>query len=221
MRIILLGPPGAGKGTQAQFIVEKYGITQISTGDMLRAAVKAQTDLGRQAKAVMDRGELVSDDLILGLVEARIAEADCIHGFLFDGFPRTLAQAEALRQHEVRIDCVIEIQCDAEEIVDRITGRLVHPASGRVYHQKYHPPKVAGQDDVTGEALVTRADDQEATVRERLRIYEEQTAPLTAYYQQWAEVEPRHAPRYCRIDGALALPQVREQIEACLDSVAA
>lgn len=221
MRIILLGPPGAGKGTQARLIAEKFGIPQISTGDMLRQAVKAKTDLGKQAKAVMDRGGLVSDELILGLVEERIAEADCIYGFLLDGFPRTLPQAEALRHHQVKIDLVIDLFCDLEEIVSRITGRLVHPASGRIYHHQYHPPKQPGVDDVTGEPLVTRPDDEEKTVRERLRVYEMQTAPLGSYYRRWAELRDPLAPRYQRIDGSRPLLEVRQSIEACLSSLVA
>lgn len=216
MRIILLGPPGAGKGTQAHYIVDKFGIVQISTGDMLRAAVKAQTPLGLLAKAVMDRGELVDDEIIIGLVKERVVKPDCKYGFLFDGFPRTLAQADALRHNNIAIDCVIEIRADEEAVVERITGRLVHPASGRVYHLKNNPPKQAGIDDVSGEPLVQRADDQEATVRERLRVYNEQTAPLVEYYQQWAQSGDESAPSYFGVDGNQAFEQVRNQIQSML-----
>ncbi len=216
MRIILLGPPGAGKGTQAQYIIENFGIVQISTGDMLRAAVKAQTPLGLQAKAVMDRGELVDDEIIIGLVKERIAQPDCQHGFLFDGFPRTIAQADALKQHGVGIDCVIEIQADEDAIVERITGRLVHPASGRVYHRTKNPPKQAGVDDVSGEPLVHRADDEEDTVRDRLRVYSEQTEPLVEYYKSWAKTGTEDAPAYYAVDGNAALEQVRGTIQQIL-----
>lgn len=213
MRIILLGPPGAGKGTQAHFIVENFGVVQISTGDMLRAAVKAQTPLGLQAKAVMDRGELVDDEIIIGLVEERIAQPDCQHGFLFDGFPRTLAQADALKQHGIPIDCVVEIRVDEEALVDRIVGRLVHPASGRVYHRTNNPPKQSGIDDVSGEPLVHRADDEEQTVRERVRVYREQTEPLVGYYSQWSDSGDAVAPRYYQVDGNQPLEVVRDQIK--------
>ncbi|MGL5408396.1 MAG: adenylate kinase, partial [Shewanella sp.] len=182
MRIILLGAPGAGKGTQAQFIMEQYGIPQISTGDMLRAAVKAGTPLGLEAKKVMDAGQLVSDDLIIGLVKERIAQDDCAKGFLLDGFPRTIPQADAMAANGISIDHVIEIDVPDEEIVKRMSGRRVHPGSGRVYHVVFNPPKVAGKDDVTGEDLAIRPDDEEATVRKRLGIYHEQTKPLVEYY---------------------------------------
>ncbi|MDF1796419.1 MAG: adenylate kinase [Coxiellaceae bacterium] len=215
MRIILLGPPGAGKGTQAQFIIENFGIVQISTGDMLRAAVKAETPLGLQAKAVMDRGELVDDEIMIGLVQERIAQPDCQQGFLFDGFPRTIAQADALKHHGVEIDCVIEIRADEEAIVGRITGRLVHPASGRVYHRSNNPPKQEGLDDVTGEPLVHRADDEEETIRERLRIYNEQTAPLVEYYKAWAQ-SSNDAPTYYAVDGNQSLEKVRDTIQQIL-----
>lgn len=216
MRVILLGPPGAGKGTQAQYIMDEFGIVQISTGDMLRAAVKAQTPLGLLAKAVMDRGELVDDEIIIGLVKERIAEPDCKPGFLFDGFPRTIAQADALKYNDVAIDAVIEIQVDEELLVDRVVGRLVHPASGRVYHVTNNPPKQAGVDDVTGEALIHRADDDEATIRERLKVYREQTAPLVDYYQQWANSGDEAAPRYVAVDGARDLNAVRDDILSSL-----
>lgn len=216
MRVILLGPPGAGKGTQAQYIMDEFGIVQISTGDMLRAAVKAQTPLGLLAKAVMDRGELVDDEIIIGLVKERIAEPDCKPGFLFDGFPRTIAQADALKHNDVAIDAVIEIKVDEELLVDRVVGRLVHPASGRVYHVTNNPPKQPGVDDVTGEALIHRADDDEATIRERLNVYRQQTAPLVDYYQQWAGSEDAAAPLYVAVDGARDLAAVRDDILSSL-----
>ena len=186
MRIILLGMPGAGKGTQARFLMEKYGIPQISTGDMLRAAVKAGTPLGVAAKKVMDAGGLVSDAIILGLVEERIKEPDCANGFLFDGFPRTLAQADALKAKAIPLDCVVEIDVDDEEIIKRMSGRRVHLASGRTYHMIFNPPKKVGEDDVTGEPLIQRDDDTEETVRQRLKVYHEQTEPLIKYYSTWA-----------------------------------
>ena len=199
MRVILLGAPGAGKGTQAGFITKKFGIPQISTGDMLRAAVKAGTELGLQAKSVMDSGGLVSDDLIINLVKERIAQADCANGFLFDGFPRTIPQAEALVKNGVELDHVIEIAVDDEEIVQRIAGRRVHEASGRVYHTIYNPPKVEGKDDVTGEELIQRKDDTEETVRHRLSVYHSQTKPLVAFYQNLAETQGK--PKYSHIEG--------------------
>lgn len=201
MRLILLGAPGAGKGTQATFICQKYGIPQISTGDMLRAAVKAGTPLGLQAKAVMDAGQLVSDDLIINLVKERIAQADCAKGFLFDGFPRTIPQADAMKAAGVQIDYVVEIDVPFESIIERMSGRRSHPASGRTYHVKFNPPKVAGQDDVTGEPLVQRDDDKEETVRKRLEVYSAQTRPLVDYYSRWAAQEPSAAPRYRAING--------------------
>ncbi len=216
MRVILLGPPGAGKGTQAHFVVDTFGIVQISTGDMLRAAAKAQTPLGILAKAVMDRGELVDDEIIIGLVEERIAMPDCQPGFLFDGFPRTIAQADALKQHKIAIDCVIEITASEEALVDRVVGRRVHPASGRVYHIKNNPPKQSGLDDVTGEPLLHRADDDEVTVRERIRVYNEQTAPLVSYYSEWANTDDEMAPRYYQVDGDQPLDAVCEQINQLL-----
>ena len=199
MRVILLGAPGAGKGTQAKFITEKFGIPQISTGDMLRAAVKAGTELGLIAKSVMDSGGLVSDDLIINLVKERISQQDCKNGFLFDGFPRTIPQAEALVKNGVELDHVIEIAVDDEEIVQRIAGRRVHEASGRVYHTIYHPPKVEGKDDVTGEELIQRKDDTEETVRHRLSVYHSQTKPLVAFYQNLAETQGK--PKYSHIEG--------------------
>ena len=199
MRVILLGAPGAGKGTQAKFITEKFGIPQISTGDMLRAAVKAGTELGLIAKSVMDSGGLVSDDLIINLVKERISQQDCKNGFLFDGFPRTIPQAEALVKTGVELDHVIEIAVDDEEIVQRIAGRRVHEASGRVYHTIYNPPKVEGKDDVTGEELIQRKDDTEETVRHRLSVYHSQTKPLVAFYQNLAETQGK--PKYSHIEG--------------------
>jgi adenylate kinase len=201
MRLILLGAPGAGKGTQATFICRKYGIPQISTGDMLRAAVKAGTELGLQAKKVMDAGGLVSDALIINLVKERIAQPDCAQGFLFDGFPRTIPQADAMRAAGVKIDYVLEIDVPFEAIIERMSGRRSHPASGRTYHLKYNPPKVEGRDDVTGEPLVQRDDDKEETVRKRLEVYSAQTRPLVDYYSQWAAQDSAAAPRYRSISG--------------------
>ncbi|WP_374569227.1 adenylate kinase [Ideonella sp.] len=201
MRMILLGAPGAGKGTQANFICQKYGIPQISTGDMLRAAVKAGTPLGIAAKKVMDAGALVSDDIIIGLVKERIAEPDCANGFLFDGFPRTIPQAEAMKNAGVKLDLVLEIDVPDEAIIERMSGRRVHAASGRTYHVKFNPPKVAGKDDVTGEDLIQRKDDEEATVRTRLQVYQNQTRPLVDYYSQWAAAGDTQAPRYRKISG--------------------
>jgi adenylate kinase len=201
MRLILLGAPGAGKGTQAAFLCQKYGIPQISTGDMLRAAVKAGTPLGLAAKKVMDSGALVSDEIIIGLVKERIAQADCAKGFLFDGFPRTIPQADAMKQAGVKIDCVLEIDVPFESIVERMSGRRSHPASGRTYHIKFNPPKVDGKDDVTGEPLIQRDDDKEETVLKRLQVYADQTRPLVEYYANWARQDPKNAPKYRRIDG--------------------
>lgn len=217
MRIILLGAPGAGKGTQAQFITEQYDIPQISTGDMLRAAVKAGTELGLKARGIMESGGLVSDDIIIGLVKQRIEESDCANGFLFDGFPRTIPQAEALRNAGVRIDYVIEIDVADEEIVKRLSGRRVHPPSGRVYHVVYNPPKEEGVDDVTGETLVQRDDDTEETVRKRLSVYHEQTKPLVSYYTKWAEEDFRSAPQYKRVNGLGSVEEIRNQITSSLE----
>jgi adenylate kinase len=216
MKVILLGGPGAGKGTQAGFIKDKYNIPQISTGDMLRAAVKAGTPLGIEAKKVMDAGGLVSDDIILGLVKERTAEADCANGFLFDGFPRTLAQAESLKTQGVDIDAVVEIAVDDAEIVRRMSGRRVHVASGRTYHVIFNPPKVEGKDDETGEDLIQRADDSEETVLKRLEVYHSQTAPLIQYYSDWAASGEAKAPRYIRIEGIGKVDQIRDQIFAAL-----
>lgn len=207
MRIILLGAPGAGKGTQAQFLMEKYGIPQISTGDMLRAAIKAGTELGKQAKQVMDAGQLVSDDLIIGLVKERIAQSDCSAGFLLDGFPRTIPQADAMKENGVEIDNVIEFDVDDEIIVQRMGGRRVHSGSGRVYHIVYNPPKVENKDDVTGEDLAIRPDDEESTVRKRLGIYHDQTKPLVEYYQ--AEAKANNC-QYITIDGTLPVEEVSQ-----------
>jgi adenylate kinase len=205
MRLILLGAPGAGKGTQATFICQKYNIPQISTGDMLRAAVKAGTTLGLQAKAVMESGGLVSDDLIINLVKERIAQADCANGFLFDGFPRTIPQADAMKAAGVKLDYVLEIDVPFDAIIDRMGGRRVHPTSGRTYHIKYNPPKVAGKDDVTGEDLIQRDDDKEETVRKRLQVYDDQTRPLVEYYSTWAvQANPADkvkAPAYRKVSG--------------------
>ena len=201
MRLILLGAPGAGKGTQAAFICQQYGIPQISTGDMLRAAVKAGTPLGLQAKSVMESGGLVSDDLIINLVKERIAQTDCANGFLFDGFPRTIPQAEAMKAAGVKLDYVLEIDVPFDAIIERMSGRRSHPASGRTYHVKFNPPKAEGVDDVTGEPLVQRDDDKEDTVKKRLDVYTQQTRPLVDYYSQWAAKEPAAAPKYRKISG--------------------
>jgi adenylate kinase len=216
MRLILLGPPGAGKGTQANFIREKFGIPQISTGDMLRAAVKAGTPLGIAAKKVMDAGQLVSDDIIIGLVRERLGHGDCTRGYLFDGFPRTIPQAEAMRAADVRIDYVLEIDVPDDEIITRMSGRRVHPASGRTYHLKFNPPRVEGRDDATGEPLVQRDDDREETVRKRLEVYRVQTRPLVDYYGKWAASGDAKAPRYRRISGQGAVDQIRDRTFAAL-----
>jgi adenylate kinase len=217
MRIILLGGPGAGKGTQANYIKERYRIPQISTGDMLRAAVKAGTPLGIEAKKIMDTGGLVSDDIILGLIKERIAQPDCANGFLFDGFPRTLAQAQALKDEDVVIDYVVEIAVEDEEIIKRLSGRRVHPASGRIYHVLYNPPKAEGKDDKTDEDLIQRDDDREETVRRRLDIYHEQTEPLIGYYSKSAANGDRGAPAYVRIEGVGKVEEIRDRIFAALD----
>ena len=223
MRLILLGGPGAGKGTQAGFIVERYSIPQISTGDMLRAAVNAGSDLGKKAKGIMDAGHLVPDDLIIDLVKDRISHADCSNGFLFDGFPRTIPQADALTQAGVSIDCVVEIAVDDAEIVRRMSGRRVHLASGRTYHVAFNPPRVEGKDDVTGEPLVQREDDQEETVRNRLRVYHQQTAPLIDYYATWksngVNKGDTAAPGYVRVNGIAPVEEVRDAVFRELDGV--
>ena len=208
MRLILLGAPGAGKGTQAAFICKKFGIPQISTGDMLRAAVKAGTPLGLQAKAVMESGGLVSDDLIINLVKERIAQPDCAKGFLFDGFPRTLPQADAMKAAGVKLDYVLEIDVPFEAIIERMSGRRSHPASGRIYHVKFNPPKVAGKDDATGEDLVQRDDDKEETVKKRLDVYSAQTRPLVDYYSSWAQKDPAAAPKYRAISGMGSVEEI-------------
>ncbi|WP_163930758.1 adenylate kinase [Paraferrimonas sp. SM1919] len=213
MRIILLGAPGAGKGTQAQFIMEQYGIPQISTGDMLRAAIKAGTELGLEAKKVMDAGQLVSDELIIGLVKERIAQDDCAKGFLLDGFPRTIPQADAMKENGIDVDHVIEIDVPDENIVERMGGRRVHPGSGRVYHVVYNPPKEEGKDDVTGEDLVIRPDDEETTVRKRLGIYHEQTKPLVDYYTAEAA---NGATQYHKLDGTKLVADVSTEVKALL-----
>lgn len=213
MRIILLGAPGAGKGTQAQFLMNKYGIPQISTGDMLRAAIKEGSALGLAAKQVMDAGQLVSDDLIIGLVKERISKEDCAKGFLLDGFPRTIPQADAMKANDVMVDHVIEFDVPDDVIVERMSGRRVHPASGRVYHVSYNPPKVDGKDDLTGEDLVIREDDKEETVRKRLAIYHEQTELLVGYYRQEAE---QGRTQYHHMLGTLPVEQVSAQLEALL-----
>jgi adenylate kinase len=210
MKLILLGPPGAGKGTQAKFICEKFGIPQISTGDMLRAAIKAGTPLGKQAKKVMDAGQLVSDDIIMGLVRERLKQPDCKRGYLFDGFPRTIPQAEAIAQEGVGIDRVLEIDVPDEEIITRMSGRRVHPGSGRVYHVNFNPPKEEGRDDLTGEPLVQREDDREDTVRKRLEVYRAQTRPLIDYYQRLA------GGKYRRISGRGSVEDVRSRALAAL-----
>lgn len=218
MRLILLGAPGAGKGTQATFICQKYGIPQISTGDMLRAAVKAGTPLGLQAKAVMDSGALVSDDIIIGLVKERITQADCVNGFLFDGFPRTIPQADAMKAAGVKLDYVLEIDVPFEAIIERMSGRRSHPASGRTYHVKFNPPKVEGKDDVTGEPLIQRDDDREETVKKRLEVYASQTRPLVDYYSQWARTDAGAAPQYRAISGMGSVEEITARALAALAS---
>jgi adenylate kinase len=216
MRLILLGGPGAGKGTQAGFITQRYGIPQISTGDMLRGAVKAGTPLGLAAKQVMDRGDLVSDDIIIGLVKERIAQPDCAKGFLFDGFPRTIPQAEAMKSAGVPIEHVVEVYVSDATIIERMSGRRVHIASGRTYHVKFNPPKRDMVDDLTGEPLVLRKDDEEATVRNRLEVYHRQTEPLVEYYSNWARTGDAKAAKYHRIDGIGKVEEVRDRIFAAL-----
>jgi len=218
MRLILLGAPGAGKGTQATFICQKFGIPQISTGDMLRAAVKAGTPLGVQAKQVMDAGGLVSDGLIINLVKERIAQPDCAGGFLFDGFPRTIPQADAMKVAGVKLDHVLEIDVPFDAIIERMSGRRSHPASGRTYHLKFNPPKVSGLDDLTGEPLIQRADDQEETVRKRLDVYSAQTRPLIDYYASWAKSDPAGGPRYRAISGVGSVDEIKARaFEALAD----
>ena len=216
MRLILLGPPGAGKGTQANFIREKFGIPQISTGDMLRAAVKAGTPLGVAAKKVMDSGQLVSDDIIIGLVQERLKAPDCAKGYLFDGFPRTIPQAEAMKKASVALDYVLEIDVPDRDIVERMSGRRVHPASGRTYHAKFNPPKVAGKDDATGEPLVQRDDDREETVKKRLEVYHSQTRPLVDYYGAWAKNGDARAPKYRKISGQGSVDEITRRVFAAL-----
>jgi adenylate kinase len=216
MQLILLGGPGAGKGTQAGFITQRYGIPQISTGDMLRAAVKAGTPLGLAAKQVMDRGDLVSDEIIIGLVKERIKAPDCVRGFLFDGFPRTIPQAEAMKAAQVPIQHVVEVAVSDVTIIERMSGRRVHVASGRTYHIKFNPPKKDMVDDVTGEPLVLRKDDEEATVRNRLEVYHRQTEPLIAYYARWSATGDKAAPKYHRIEGLGKVEEVRDRIFAAL-----
>ncbi|MEO8056987.1 MAG: adenylate kinase [Burkholderiales bacterium] len=216
MRLILLGAPGAGKGTQATFICKRFGIPQISTGDMLRAAVKAGTALGVAAKKVMDSGGLVSDDIIIGLVKERITQADCANGFLFDGFPRTIVQADAMKAAGVKLDLVLEIDVPDEAIIERMSGRRVHVASGRSYHLKFNPPKVGGKDDVTGEDLIQRVDDAEETVRNRLAVYKSQTRPLVDYYSKWAESGAPDAPRYRKISGTGSVDEITARALAAL-----
>ena len=216
MRLILLGAPGAGKGTQASFICSKFGIPQISTGDMLRAAVKAGTPLGVAAKKVMDSGSLVSDDIIIALVKERIAQPDCAAGFLFDGFPRTIPQADAMKAAGVKLDVVLEIDVPDAAIIERMSGRRVHVASGRTYHVKFNPPKVPDRDDATGEPLIQRVDDLEETVRKRLQVYKDQTRPLIDYYAQWAKTGSADAPRYLRILGTGSVEQITQRVMAAL-----
>ena len=216
MRFILLGPPGAGKGTQASFVTQKYGIPQISTGDMLRAAIKTGSELGVKAKKLMNAGQLVSDDVILDLVKRRIDEPDCAGGFLFDGFPRTLAQAESMKQAGLHIDYVVELAVADEEIIQRMGGRRVHPASGRTYHVKFNPPKIADRDDLTGDPLILRQDDQPETVKERLHVYHAQTQPLIEYYSKWQATGDPKAPRYCRVSGTGTVEQIRDRVLSAL-----
>lgn len=216
MRLILLGPPGAGKGTQAGFICETFTIPQISTGDMLRAAVKAGTSLGIEAKKIMDAGGLVSDDIIIGLVKERLKQPDCANGYLLDGFPRTIPQAEAMKMAGVPIDCVLEIDVADDEIVARMSGRRVHPGSGRTYHIKFNPPKTAGVDDVTGEPLIQRDDDKEDTVKKRLEVYRAQTLPLVNYYKTWEASGDVAAPRYARVEGVGSVDSITARVFAAL-----
>jgi adenylate kinase len=217
MRLILLGGPGAGKGTQASFITEKFGIPQISTGDMLRAAVEAGTELGKEAKKIMDAGGLISDEIITGMVKERVQEADCANGYLLDGFPRTIPQADAMREFDIHVDFVVEISVDDAEIIKRMSGRRAHLASGRTYHVVYNPPKEEGIDDITGEPLVQRDDDQEETVRKRLDVYHAQTEPLIGYYQEFAQSGDTNAPRYVQIEGVGSVESIRDKILSVLE----
>jgi len=217
MRLILLGAPGAGKGTQATFICQKYGIPQISTGDMLRAAVKAGTELGLKAKSIMDSGGLVSDSLIINLVKERLQQPDCAKGFLFDGFPRTIPQADAMKAAGVPLDYVVEIDVPFDAIIERMSGRRSHPASGRTYHVKFNPPKVKDKDDVTGEPLIQREDDKEETVKNRLNVYSAQTRPLVNYYSDWAQQEPSKAPKYRAVNGLGTVDDITAQVLAALE----
>jgi len=219
MRLILLGGPGAGKGTQANNIKEKFNIPQISTGDMLRAAVKAGTDLGMEAKKFMDSGGLAPDDVIIGLVKERIREADCANGFLFDGFPRTIPQADAMKEAGVPIEAVVDIDVPDEEIIKRMSGRRAHLASGRTYHVIFHPPRVEGKDDVTGEPLIQRDDDKEETVKKRLDVYHDQTEPLIDYYKEWEASGNANAPRYIRIEGVGKVDDIRDSIFTALEAL--
>ena len=212
MRLILLGAPGAGKGTQATFICQRFGIPQISTGDMLRAAVKAGSPMGVAAKKVMDAGGLVSDDIIIGLVKERITQPDCANGFLFDGFPRTIPQADAMKAADVKLDLVLEIEVPDEAVIERMSGRRAHLPSGRTYHVKFNPPKVEGLDDVTGEALIQRDDDKEETVKKRLQVYQLQTRPLVAYYADWAATTDPQAPRCARVSGTGSVDQITARV---------
>ena len=216
MRLILLGPPGAGKGTQAGFITAAFGIPQISTGDMLRAAIKAGTELGKMAKQVMDEGKLVSDDIIIGLVKERLKQPDCANGYLFDGFPRTIPQAQALRDSGIQLERVVELQVPDSAIIERMSGRRVHQPSGRSYHIRFNPPKVEGKDDVTGEPLTQRDDDREEVVRKRLDVYQQQTRPLVDYYQAWAKTGDAAAPRYHALAGVGTVEEIRDRVMAVL-----
>ena len=216
MKILLLGPPGAGKGTQAHILMHEFGIPQISTGDMLRAAVKSGSSLGKELKQVMDAGELVSDDLILELVKERVSQEDCRNGYLFDGFPRTIAQAEGMKQNGIDVEYVIELQVNDEEIIKRMSGRRIHPGSGRTYHVEFNPPRQEGKDDVTGEPLVQRDDDKEETVRKRLQVYHEQTSPLVEYYSKWAEKQDENVPKYIPVKGSGDVQSISQTIIAAL-----